>query len=362
MSLGLGLGMWVGNSSASGGPPDTTAPTLSSPVGTQTGSTTATIGATTNEGNGTMYGVVTTSVTAPTATQVKAGQNNGGTAAVFAGSVAVSSTGAKTISATGLTASTAYYAHIMHEDAAGNKSNVVSSAQFTTASGSWTPASLSNLAAWYDADQQTESADAAVATLTDRSGNSNHFTQATGANQPLLRYAAINGKKALDFDGATDSMTCATGLLNGATAGAFFAVVQLDADPPASGGPVVIGFDTTGTGAHHPYSDGTIYDGFGSTARKTCGNPTPSLASVSMLAAISGASDYRFLVNNSTLFSTATNTVGFGTGTRQIGQNIVSAELFSGLLAELIICNAVPNSTDISNIRSYFNTKFGTSF
>jgi hypothetical protein len=114
---------------------DTTAPTLSSPVGTQAGSTTATIGATTDEGNGTLYGVVTISGTAPTAAQVKAGQNNGGTSAVFAGSVAVSSTGAKTISATGLTASTAYYAHLMHEDAAGNKSNVVTSAQFTTAAG-----------------------------------------------------------------------------------------------------------------------------------------------------------------------------------------------------------------------------------
>ena len=111
---------------------DTTPPTLTSPVGTATGATTATIGATTDEGNGTLYGVVTTNSTAPTATQVKAGQNSSGSAALFAGSTSVSSTGAKTISATGLTASTSYYAHLMHEDAAGNKSSVVSSAQFTT--------------------------------------------------------------------------------------------------------------------------------------------------------------------------------------------------------------------------------------
>lgn len=111
---------------------DTTPPTLSSPVGTATGTTTATIGATTDEGNGTMYGVVTTNSTPPTAAQVKAGQNSSGSSAVFAGSVVVSSTGAKTISATGLSASTSYYAHLMHEDAATNQSTVVSSAQFTT--------------------------------------------------------------------------------------------------------------------------------------------------------------------------------------------------------------------------------------
>jgi hypothetical protein len=137
MGLGLRIGLGLGFStpSAGGGGGDVTAPTLSSPVGTQTGSTTATIGATTNEGNGTMYGVVSTSSTAPTATQVKAGQMHTGAAAAFAGSTSVASTGAKTISATGLTASTAYFAHLMHEDASGNKSSVSTSAQFTTAAG-----------------------------------------------------------------------------------------------------------------------------------------------------------------------------------------------------------------------------------
>lgn len=116
--------------------PDTTAPTLTSPTGTATGSTTATVGATTDEGNGTLYAVVTTSGTAPSAAQVKAGQNSGGTSANWSGSVAVSSTGAKTLNATGLTASTAYYAHLMHEDAAANQANVVSSSSFTTSAGS----------------------------------------------------------------------------------------------------------------------------------------------------------------------------------------------------------------------------------
>ena len=109
---------------------DTTAPVLSSPVGTKTGSTTATIGATTNEGNGTLYGFVSTSATPPSAVTLIAG-----TGAAWAGNAAVSSTGAKTLSATGLTAATTYYAHLLHEDAKGNRSAISTSASFTTDAG-----------------------------------------------------------------------------------------------------------------------------------------------------------------------------------------------------------------------------------
>jgi len=112
--------------------PDSTAPTLTTAVGTTTGSTTATIGATTDEGNGTFYGVVTTSATQPTVVQIQTGLDHTGAAAAFDDSVSVTSTGAKTLTATGLTASTAYYAHLVHTDAAANNSNRISSAQFTT--------------------------------------------------------------------------------------------------------------------------------------------------------------------------------------------------------------------------------------
>lgn len=111
---------------------DTTAPILTSAVGTATGSTTATVGATTDEANGTMYVVVTTSNTQPSIAQIKAGQNHTGAAAAYASSQAISTTGAKTFSATGLTSSTTYYAHLVHTDSAANDSNRITSASFTT--------------------------------------------------------------------------------------------------------------------------------------------------------------------------------------------------------------------------------------
>lgn len=109
---------------------DTTPPVLSNPTGTQAGSTGGVGGVTTDEGNGTLYWVVTPSTAAtPSAAAIKAG-----TGAVSSGSQAVFSAGQKATSpaASGLTAQTSYRFHFVQTDAAGNDSNVVTSTVFTT--------------------------------------------------------------------------------------------------------------------------------------------------------------------------------------------------------------------------------------
>lgn len=113
---------------------DVTAPTLSSPVDAANGATAATGSVDTNEGNGTLYWVVTQSATSPSAAQVKAGNDHTGSAGDDSGSQAVSGTGTQTLSPapSGLTASTTYYIHYMHEDAATNQSSVSSADGFTT--------------------------------------------------------------------------------------------------------------------------------------------------------------------------------------------------------------------------------------
>ena len=64
---------------------DSTAPTLTSASVTAVGTTTGTGNVTTNEGNGTLYSIISTSATAPSATQIQAGQNHTGAAAVWSG-------------------------------------------------------------------------------------------------------------------------------------------------------------------------------------------------------------------------------------------------------------------------------------
>jgi hypothetical protein len=108
--------------------------TLSSatPSGTLGTSTTATLGATTDQASGTFYGVVDTSgnISGITAAQVKAGQNNASAAAIAASNTAVSTTSPST-GVTGLTAATAYSYAVVQNNAGGD-SNVLTGT-FTTA-------------------------------------------------------------------------------------------------------------------------------------------------------------------------------------------------------------------------------------
>lgn len=116
-------------------PSDTAAPVLSAPTATTTGSTTASGSVTTDEANGTLYFYASANA-AETAATIKTSDS----------SQAVSATGAQAVSFTGLTPSTVYYAHYVHVDAAtaANESNVVSSAQFTTAAPSLTIGTISD--------------------------------------------------------------------------------------------------------------------------------------------------------------------------------------------------------------------------
>lgn len=99
---------------------DTTAPILSSATGTASGANGASGSVSTNEANGTLYCLASTSNTA-TKTAIKGGVSQ-----------AISSTGVKNFSVTGLLASTLYYLHFVHVDAAGNESSVATSSSFTT--------------------------------------------------------------------------------------------------------------------------------------------------------------------------------------------------------------------------------------
>lgn len=157
---------------------DTTAPVLTSATDAKNGSTASTGSVSTDEGNGTLYWVVTTSATAPSKAQVKAGQDNSGTAAAYAGSQAVTATGAQNVTGTGLTASTAYTTHFMHEDAAANQSTVVSASGFTTDAASATPSV-----------KQSAVVINSSSSLTDYTGSS--FTVGSGTNRVLV--AVIHG-------------------------------------------------------------------------------------------------------------------------------------------------------------------------
>lgn len=117
----IGLSLSIGGGYGAGGeiPPDTTAPTLTSPTGTATGAEMADLSVSTNEAGGTLYWYVSESATPPSAADLKAG-----TGAVDAGNQAVTATGAQSFDMTG-TAATTYKIAAVHQDRSGNASNVL---------------------------------------------------------------------------------------------------------------------------------------------------------------------------------------------------------------------------------------------
>jgi hypothetical protein len=112
--------------------------TLTLPTLVTTGSNTATVGATSNSALGTIYFVVTTNSSTPSAAQIIAGQDASGSAAPYATSKPAAS-GVNTASAVGLLISTTYYGFIV-QFSSGN-SNVVASSPATTSS-TFTPVSF----------------------------------------------------------------------------------------------------------------------------------------------------------------------------------------------------------------------------
>lgn len=111
---------------------DVTAPVLTSPTAVKTGETTGAGNVTTDEGNGTLYFVVTQSSTSPTAVEVQAGLDHLGAAADDSGNQTVTATGTQNVTSTGLTDSTTYYIHYQQDDDSLNSSTVVTSGSFTT--------------------------------------------------------------------------------------------------------------------------------------------------------------------------------------------------------------------------------------
>lgn len=147
---------------------DTTAPALTSPVGTKTGSNTATGSVTTDEANGTLY-YVTSVNTSETAATIKLGTSQ-----------SVTSTGVQSVSFSGLVASTAYYNHFVHRDAAGNDSAVSSSSIYTTDAAADTTAPILTLVT-----QSATGANTATVGITTDEANGTLYLEISTTSTPL---------------------------------------------------------------------------------------------------------------------------------------------------------------------------------
>lgn len=229
----------------------------------------------------------------------------------------------------------------------------------------WQPSSLASLKGWWVADDIAGADGAFVGSWTDRvaslvaSGGQNDATPS-----PYIRVAQLNGLRTLRFDSPNSSgqsLNFGTTFMASETAGAMFYVTKTITDPPAGtvdAGAPVDGLRSATQAAHHPFTDGKIYENFGSSARKDCGNPTPSLTAWRLFSAHSGSGDFRAYLDATLLFSTATNTVGFGSATRRFGTN-TAGNGWDGEVAEILIFNDALTTGDRQKVEGYLAWKYG---
>jgi hypothetical protein len=239
----------------------------------------------------------------------------------------------------------------------------------TGGGGGSTPNKVLWLKSWTGLWQDTGATTAAtangdpIARWDDQSGNGNNVTQSTGANQPALDTGTtFNSNQTIAFTAASSHFLNFPDL-SGLTAGELFVSFKVTNDPAlslATSG--LYKLDTGATSSHFPYTDGNIYDGFGSSsARFTVGNPTPSLsAAFNVYNPHSATNDWAAYLGNTQLFTFGTNTVGFpAAGTLGLGSGTGNAYL-DGWICEFLLYDGVLSSSDRTSAYNYMSSGTGS--
>lgn len=237
------------------------------------------------------------------------------------------------------------------------------------AAGGFSPSDIAGLRLWLKADAGAYT-DAGVTLATngqtvqqwnDQSGNGNHATQGTAGSRPTYVTAIVNSLPVTRFDGFSVDYFDLPNLMSGATAGTAFAALKINLDPPgaeARTGPPLGNWGSNPVANHHPWTDGNIYDEFGSTDRKTAGNPTPTLSSWHQYGVLSAASNWRCRVNGALLFSTTANVVGWSASPK-IGRSISGPSYYlDGDIAEVIVYGTALSDADRLSVEGYLSSKY----
>ena len=186
------------------------------------------------------------------------------------------------------------------------------------------------------------------------------------APAPTFQTNVVNGLPAVRFN----SQALFLGnILTGWPAGSVFLVTKTSMDPPTNtalaGAPLENWGSYNQYFDHQPYTDGTVYNSYGSTTRQTVGNPTPSLASQFRFITIrSKAGQWNFRLDGTQLYNTTTNTVGWGTAPalgRGTATYISGATVYwVGDLFAVVACNAYLSDADATSMESYLTGRVGT--
>jgi hypothetical protein len=225
----------------------------------------------------------------------------------------------------------------------------------------FSPANISNLYLWLDANDATTftySSGAVVSQWNDKSGNAYHATQATVANQPTRVTSPSIG---VDFDGSNDVLST-TASFNGSAFTTF--IIARD----YNNGATLIGTGGGGTNIYWPYTQpSTLYWQIDSDWGLNSSITFPSgLSNLEVRYDGGGATNadkMKGRFNGSEITLTFTGTIGStlsrsGSSTAIGAYNFTPVLAFSGIISEIITYNKVLDATELTQVRDYLSSKW----
>jgi hypothetical protein len=235
------------------------------------------------------------------------------------------------------------------------------------------PTDLANLELWLPISALSGADDSEILTWPDQSGNGRDAT-GTGVSLAKPRYKTAGGPTGgpsvqIGLAGTFAGLFSLPNFASAFTSGEIFHVIQvLPDDPPIDSGSNMgapSGDWGTGTASLYPFADGVIYDSWGSTVRKTTTDPVTNLTAWHLYNIRSASASWQRIISAATstndFFTTATNTVAFGTapligksGTRTMQGRMVETIMYSRVLDQATERGPVVNA--------YLNNTYGFAF
>jgi hypothetical protein len=227
--------------------------------------------------------------------------------------------------------------------------------------------SLSGLKMWLKADAGLTKNGNTVAQWADQAGNGANATQATVSRQPVFVTTAINGKPAVQFDGADDFMEFTlpvSGLSEMTIVVVNSSRTELDASMFGSYRSSIYWGDQRNTGVSAlyltPLSPEMQFRFGGTTAYGKYLRPTKLGAAWSVSTAVKQAGNERLFVNGTQVYSVtgqpATITGVPNLGNLGRGFNGVG---YIGQIAEVLVYNRALTDTERSELNTYLKSKYG---
>lgn len=221
------------------------------------------------------------------------------------------------------------------------------------------PAATASILAGYvsrwdasDAASITSSSNA-VSQWTDSSGNAIHFTQATGANQPLTATDTIGGLNAIKFDGSTSYMETASVNPLNQPATLFIVVKTLRA---ASAQESIFMPNSDQPGRIYRTAAGNFATYAGTVLDSTIASGTTNAHVVSVVC--SGASS-KIAVDG----TTTTGNEGTGNGSPakwRVGGNANGGEFVQADVGEIVVYATALSDSDRQSVEAFLKAKWST--